>query len=190
MAGMQSRQSVPAGPPAPFDPNRRPAGSDNVAASQEALQQEHIRLRPEERFRAPISPGSPVMSTIPPMPAPGAAKGLGEHIQKLTNYPAWRYHATKCPTGIIVSDPDDEKRRTPEDQGWSKLPPPKIKSASLETKLELLESLIEEIAQSGDPQPNESPLECLERIIEERNDFARKYTALSEARKGKKNDTE
>lgn len=183
MAGMQARQSVPPGPPAPLDPNRVRAGTENAAAHELALQQEHIRLRPEERFRSQARPGSPVQTTIPPRPAPGT-KGLGEHVQKLTMYPAWRYHAIKAPTGILVSDPDDEAKRAPESEGWAKHPPKGIVLAGTAEKLELLADLVETLA--GEAEGAETPAQVLDRLIAERNDFGRKYTALSEARKGTK----
>lgn len=158
-----TRQSAPPGPPDAFDPNRTPSGVKNA---QELLEAEHLRLRPEERHRQPTAPGSPLKQIVPPMNL-----GLPAHTQKLSNYPAFRFHRIKAPTGIICQSAEDEKLKCA-GEGWSEFPPAAQAKQSLESRLELLETLIESLSTVANPE--ESPVEALDRIISERDEFARK----------------
>ena len=180
--GITVRQSAPPGPPAPFDPNLKPSGMTEQQLA--GFNQEHERLHPEERFRSASRPGVPDTGHVtgaPPMP-PGGAKGLAAPAVALppSNYPAYRYHVTKAPTGIVVNDPDHEKGVCTGD-GWSALPPPPKQVPGVADRLELLESLVQILAGQASG-PDDDPVSCLERIIADRDDFAKKAASLAKGK--------
>lgn len=180
MAGMTSRQTQLPGPPPPFDPN---LGKQLTARATDEAQAEHLRLKPEERFRSPSRPGAPTHTqTLPPAPFTQNIKPLAPALP--AHYPAWRYHATKAPAGIMVKDPDHEAAVANPSDGWVRTPAafpktavPEISSAD---KLELLEDLsaaLGEVAEAED----QSPLMTLHRVIAERDMFALKISKMGAA---------
>lgn len=181
--GPRVRQTSPLQPPPSFDEAYQLAMRNDPK-----LAGEHARLRPNEignaeRFKAQMQPpplnaipqfsGAPTLQplgrVLPPAPALGSA-----------NYPAWRYHPTQAPTGILVNDPDHEEQVAPPDQGWvdskSKLPKDVTQGPTTANKLELLEEMLTLLGCVA--EPTETPIQALERIIDERDAFAVRLAKL------------
>ena len=167
----KQRASGPPAPPAPFVPPLDPRADPRLHA-------EHERLRPTERFRAGSTtahPGVPpqILNGQPPGGLLGSKPAAAPVEAANPNYPKARYH--KAAGVMIVKDPDHEAEATPDSAGWQSKPFPADKVPSTQERLELLYDLI--LTLSEQAEEKETPRECLDRIILERDDFAKKLAA-------------
>ena len=175
-SGIQPRQSDPPGPPAPFVPPL-------VSKENPQLVADHMRLRPEDRFRSADRPGASDNvrhpGGIPPQVTLGRLPPAAAEKLKHAPYPKCKYHKIAAPAGIIVQDPDEESAKCSA-LGWQDKPFPAEKLATPAERLQLLESLVQTLADqaSGD----ETPEEVLARVIAERVDFAKKFASLSKGK--------
>ena len=162
---MNTRQTELPGPPPAFNPPTRDADPN--------LQADHMRLRPEDRFRSAQRPnameGVNVMNGIPPHVRMGAPPDPTAKPPAPALYPAYRYHKTKAPAGVVVKDPDEEEKVCAGD-GWQKFPFPAERVATAAERLELLEDILHSLGELA--YPEEEPIEVLDRIILERQSFA------------------
>ncbi len=178
---MTQRQSDPPGPPAPFVP---PLDSK----ADPRLNADHERLRPEDRFRGVAQPHpgiSPAAhySGIPPQVALGSRPATPEQKALHANYPSYRYHKTAAPKGVVCQDPDHEQEVC-KGPGWQRFPFPPEQVATTAERLDLLESIMQVLAEQV-AVDGEEPLDVLGRLIFERDDFAKKFAAASKEPKGK-----
>ena len=162
---IKERQSQPPGPPAPFVPPLDSKADPRLLA-------DHERLRPEDRFRGVAQPHPGVSpaahySGIPPQVALGSKPATPEQKALHANYPSYRYHKTAAPKGVVVQDPDHEQEVC-KGPGWQRFPFPPDKVASTAERLDLLESIMQVLADEVEVE-GEEPLEVLERIISERD---------------------
>lgn len=160
---MTVRQSAPPSPPPAFDPNRIPQGYEEAQRQQSELESDHARMRPHE---APTVMG-PRQQTIPPIGTNGLAF-TPAYVRQ--DYPAFRYHRTKAPDGVIVHSESEELSVCAGD-GWQNTPVTKDTGVTTEQRLVLLDkflSLLAPLAEDG-----EGPEDVLDRIIGERDRFAR-----------------
>jgi len=113
-------------------------------------------------------------------------KQPGEKIEhRLTNnpphadsvYPKAKYHPHKA--HIVVRNAEDEKKRSPAEDGWvdtpAKLPPSAVRDFSTEEKL----AMLDQICQLVGVEPGQSPVEILEGLLAEYTDFAHQLAALN-----------
>lgn len=164
MSGIVSRQSAPPGPPGSFESG--PAKHDP------GLSEAHLRLKPEERFRSFTRPGAPPSFSTPPLAPLSVNERAPEQIMNNARYPAMRYHAIHGQK--IVNDPDHEMSATNPADGWvttpADLPPDPNRELTTPQKLALLADMVQALADEAFSE--ETPLECLERVLLERRNFA------------------
>lgn len=160
--GISSRQSAPPPPPAAFDDGNIPKSLEQVAAQNKELLTDHARLK---------SPANNFENKLITNGIPGPAGSI--HEIKVVNdakYPAWRYHRTKAPNGIIVKDAEIEAEVCA-GKGWFSRPIPSEAADSAYDRLCMLDRIMKTLGEVA--EPDEEVEEVLARIIKERDRFAR-----------------
>jgi hypothetical protein len=156
--------STPPAPPAQFDPGRIPIGYQKAQQQRADLEAEHSRMRPNE---PPTVLGNRAVQIVPPV-QPKAFEPSGP--VKGSVWPSYRYHRSKAPDGIIVTDAKDEAMKC-KGEGWSTLPVAKEVGLGVPDRLEMLDRIVFALGMAA--EDGEGPEEVLARVLAERDSFAR-----------------
>ena len=160
------RQSAPPPPPPPFNPGVIPKGMEGAARQQQQLEEEHVRMKPQE----PPTVMGDRQGALPPPVNPGGINAPAPYVYQA--WPAHRWHRTKAPDGVIVKDAAEEAIKCT-GEGWQDKPfPRELGISSTEQRLEMLDGIVLILADYA--EDDETPEQTLLRCLEERDQFARK----------------
>jgi hypothetical protein len=168
------RPSDPPPPPPPFDPNLVPKTMEGAARQQKELEADHSRMKPHE-------PPSVMGNKQGPIAPPVGPQGL--QVQKpyvFEAWPAWRWHRTKAPSGVLVQSETEEKAVCTGD-GWVAKPfSAETGIENVQRRLATLDEMLFILGDYAEDAEDESAVEVLRRCLRERDQFARRLAASPE----------